>query len=144
MVLVCVLEFVLAKLPIRGVEFLETCISPNLSVNHCLVHAIRKRERQPKNLGPADDEYLRVFIDDPQGIFECVHHSHALAPEVAIPGQYHVSSIREGIADGLERPPTHDRRVARRERFETLQVFREVPRKYAAYPNDSVLRDRDY
>ncbi len=64
MVLVCVLEFVLAKLPFRGVEFIEICISLYLSVNHCLVHVIRKRERAPKDFGPADDEYLRVFIDD--------------------------------------------------------------------------------
>ena len=64
-------------------------------------------------------------------LIERAAHHYPLGRKRRIATEYDVGPPREGPAYGLIRSPSHDDGVAYRERFEALQVIRQVPEQLA-------------
>jgi hypothetical protein len=112
----------------------------NQGIDERQVHLVRYRQRQRVDLSPAGNHDLSLEIKAfkvSQASLERMNHLDAFSMKTRISGQDDVAAFRQWSPDALKSLAAHHNRFPQRQRLESLEVIREMPRHRVPSPNRS-------
>lgn len=130
--------------PFASTQIRKKCIAINVGLDASPVYSPGPAQELPVDISATDHHHLFGIASNTKGIRRTGNHVAPICAVTRLARDNYVLSSGQSAANRLVGQAAHDDWLAHGDRFEALEIFRQVPGQSTIFANYIVCRMRDY